>query len=261
MSKRKTKVMPSFPGIYQIQVWDVDVKKWTEPKFGAKYMVARPGKDDTGRFKREWGCFDTFAEAKAYRNRSVVEVKQTPAPATGTSLGQLMELWKQNWLSHKQPTTQIRYASYLQHFQFLKEMPVEAIKPIHVDQWIAHVKRPEYLGRHHSTRCNYRHEFSVLKSILGYYVERLNHDYRLPFVRSHLAEKPEQKKDLSVDQIKLFLDALCIDVKDTKYEAIYYVAAMQYFIWASAGGRSSALRGFRLRGEENPRPAQGAMDA
>jgi integrase len=238
--KRKIEVVPGFPGIYRIQVLGKDMGKWSEPQRGAKFQVARSTKKMGGVAKREWEFFGSFAEAKAYRNGSL----QVPLPAkdvfkaipSGMTFGQLMEEWKANWLPSKQLPTQIRYLSYLQHFSFLKEKYVEEIRATDIDSWIAHVKTPEYLARFHSTRCDYSHEFSVLKCILGYYASRRNRNFLLPFLRDHppmlkVKEKPRKPKDLTVEQFKKFMVALRVAVVGKKCEVVFYVAVMQYLIY------------------------------
>jgi integrase len=113
---------------------------------------------------------------------------------------------------------------------------VEEIEPTQIDKWIAHVKRPEYLAQCHSTRCSYDHEFSVLRVILNFYSSRFNRNYRLPFIADHnemlkVRNKPIVKKDLTVDQLKAFIFSLREKCWGTRWEAIYYLALMQYGIY------------------------------
>jgi integrase len=224
---------------YQNLVLDKATGKWSEPKRGAKYLVARSALLANGKSKREWECFSSFAEAKAYRNRikPTRPIAQTESIKTGgITLAQLIEDYKANYLPNLQITTQVRYKSYLKHFDFLKDLAVEAIEPTDIDRWIVHIKKPEYLMGHHSTRCDYEHEYSVLKGILTYYATRKNRNYKLPFIKDHHAmlrvkEKITLKKDLSVEQFRQFMTELQKDVVGTKYEVIFYVAIMQYLIY------------------------------
>ncbi len=202
--------------------------------------MARPITGKDGKAKRGWKCFDNFSEAKAYRNRTLHEpMSATSDPSTGRSkmtLGALIEDWKANWLPNKELTTQIRYHSYIQHFDFLKDMVVEEIQPSDIDRWIVHIKKPEYLTGYHATRCSYDHEYSVLRSILNYYATRKNRNYRLPFLKDHMTmlkvkEKVKPSKDLTVDQFKQVMTAIRDDVMGTKYEVVFYIAMMQYLIY------------------------------
>jgi len=80
----------------------------------------------------------------------------------------------------------------------------------------------------------YNHEFSILRIVLNYYASRFNRNYRLPFIADHremlkVKEKHKLVKDLTVEEFKSFIVALKeICFKEKKWEAIYYVALMQY---------------------------------
>jgi integrase len=239
MKKRTLKAMPNFPGIYQNLVLDSGTEKWSEPKRGAKYLVSRTARRGSGK-KREWESFDNFVDAKAYRNRTAPEAVEIARQAiknkSGMTLGELIEDWKANWLPSKELPTQIRYRSYVQHFDFLKDLVVEEIQPSDIDKWIAHVKKPEYLTGYHSTRCSYEHEYTVLRSIFNYYSTRKNRNYRLPFLKDHKAmlkvkEKMKPTKDLTIDQFRQVMIAIRDDVMGTKTEVVYYIAMMQYLIY------------------------------
>jgi integrase len=140
------------------------------------------------------------------------------------------------WLPTKNISTQIRYRSYLQHLQFFNEMRVRDIEPDHIDKWITQLKKPEYLAQGNSTRCDYKHEASILRIILNYYSSRINRSYRLPFLPDHrdmlkVKEKPTMKKDLTIEQFRSFLSELKKLCWDKKWEAVYFLAIMQYAIY------------------------------
>lgn len=148
----------------------------------------------------------------------------------------LVQLWRDVWLPNKDMSTQIRYASYLKHFDFFMSMPVESIEPQTIDRWIAHIKSPEYLAKGHSTRCKYKHEFSVLRGVLDFYVSRCNRNYRLPFIKVHrpmlkVREKMKVGKDLTVEEFRTFRDALREVCIEFDCEVIYYMALMQYALY------------------------------
>jgi len=112
-------------------------------------------------------------------------------------------------------------------------MPVERIEPSDVDEWITKIKKPEYLKMGHTTRCDYRHEFSVLRNILNFYASRYNRNYRLPFLKDHKAmlkvrEKLKARKDLTVDEFRNFIGCLQRICIEHDCEAVYYLALMQY---------------------------------
>lgn len=238
--KRRQKAVPNFPGIYENQIQDSVTGKWKEPKRGAKYLVARPSKGADRKFKREYESFHSFTEAKEFRNRinspQLVTVQPVETLAKGITLEELIGEWKVNWLPNKAITTQVRYISYLPHFDFLKEKYVEEIEPTDIDRWIAHLKQPEYLSGYHSTRLDYEHEFRILRLILNYYITRKNRNYRLPFVKDHkemlkVREKKKISQDLTVEQFSIFISTLKQDVMNTLYEMVFYLAMMQYLIY------------------------------
>lgn len=236
--KSRKEVPTQYPDISKILVLDKKSGKWTEPLRGKKFKARRYVKTAGGGLKRIKRSFETITEAKAFRNGTSVEkeIAKTARPSSKKTFGELVEEWKTGWLPNKDLSTQIRYKSYLKHFTFLWHMPVDEIEPLHIDQWIAHLKKPEYLKVCHSTRCSYDHEFSVLRVILNFYASRFNRNYRLPFLKDHnvmlkVKNKATVKKDLTVDQLKAFIESLRGLCWDTKWEAIFYLALMQYAIY------------------------------
>ncbi|MBI3556395.1 MAG: tyrosine-type recombinase/integrase [Deltaproteobacteria bacterium] len=222
-----------------MQNLDEKTGRWVEPSRGKKFRARRYIKRIGGGLKEVKRFFETIAEAKAFRNGTSVEkeLAKTIRPTSRMTFGELVEHWKKDWLPNKDLSTQIRYTSYLKHFAFLMNMAVDEIEPTQIDKWIAHVKRPEYLNACHSTRCSYDHEFSVLRVILNFYSSRFNRNYRLPFIKDHqemlkVKNKPTIKKDLTVDQLKAFIASLRKICWGTKWEAIYYLALMQYGVYS-----------------------------
>lgn len=236
--KNRKEVSTRYPGIVKIVVFDEESGKWVEPKFGKKFFAQRYVRAIDGKRKRIRQSFETISEAKAFRNGTSVEKELQKANNTKEQMtfGTLVDYWKRDWLPNKDLSTQIRYVSYLRHFSFLWNYVVDEIEPTQIDQWIAHIKTPQYLARCHSTRCSYEHEFSVLRVILNFYSSRFNRNYRLPFISDHNAmlkvkNKPTVKKDLTVDQFKAFIKELRDRCWGTKWESIYYLALMQYGIY------------------------------
>lgn len=236
--KNRKEVSTRYPGIVKIVVFDEESGKWVEPKFGKKFLARRYVRAIDGKRKRIRQSFETISEAKAFRNGTSVEKELQKANNTKEQMtfGTLVDYWKRDWLPNKDLSTQIRYVSYLKHFSFLWNYVVDEIEPTQIDQWIAHIKTPQYLARCHSTRCSYEHEFSVLRVILNFYSSRFNRNYRLPFISDHNAmlkvkNKPTVKKDLTVDQFKAFIKELRNRCWGTKWESIYYLALMQYGIY------------------------------
>jgi site-specific recombinase XerD len=236
--KSRKEVSTPYPDIFRILALDQKTGKWLEPKFGKKYKARRYLKDMNGNQKRVKRSFETIAEAKAFRNGTSVEkeLEKTGVQKDKMTFGTLVDFWKRDWLPNKDLSTQLKYKSYLKHYLFLWDKVVDGIDPSLIDQWIAHIKRPEYLAQCHSTRCSYDHEFTVLRIILNFYSSRLNRNYRLPFIKGHnemlkVKNKPTIRKDLKVEQFKAFITSLKEICWGTKWEAVYYLALMQYGIY------------------------------
>ena len=236
--KTRREISTQYAGVFRVQKLD-DNGRWVEPKWGAKFLARRYVLNRDGKQKEEKRHFETILEAKAFRNGTPIEkevANLNPKSSNRKTFEELVRDWERDWLPNKEIATQIRYKSYLQHFKFFWSMAVDEIEPIQIDKWIAHIKTPDYLKAQHSTRCGYDHEFTVLRSILNYYSSRFNRNYRLPFIKDHnkmlkVKNKPLIKKDLQVDQLKAFVQALRKICWNTKWEAIYYLALMQYAIY------------------------------
>ena len=231
-----------FPEILKIEVLGKE-GAWVEPVKGKKFKARRYERLSNGLLKRVKRSFESLAEAKAFRLGNQTQ-ENIPTPVIGPTsdsaeamkFEELVESWIKNWLPSVDISTQLRYRKYPKHFEYFRGMLVANIQAAHIDAWIASVKRPEYLATCHRTRCSFEHEFKVLRQILNYYASRCNRNYRLPFLRDHrkmlkVKESPIVKKDLTVDQLGAFLNALKALCWGTRWEAIYYLAVMQYAIY------------------------------
>ncbi len=239
---RKTEKMPGFPGIYRIFNFDPDKKKWIEPergkKFGVQFAYTQNGKRIVNR-----QLFETFHEAKAFwvKTRSG-EIENhlfdthSAETSEGMKFSELLDEFKRYEVPTKATSTQIKYHSFMLHFSPLLHLTVERIRPTDIDKLIATWRSPEYLKRGKPNRCNYDHEFTLLRSVFKFYVDRYNRNYQLPFIHSHtraivIREKPFVKKDMTLDEYELFLEKLGQICLNTKAEKFYYLAQVQYGIY------------------------------
>ena len=240
----RKEVPTQYPDIFKILVMNPETGKWIEPSRGKKFKARRYDKKLDGGLERVKRSFETLAEAKAFRMSAPTEQESAPTslkvnPAQGDQMtfGQLVEKWVQNWLPSKNISTQLKYRVYLNHFHFFEDKIVANIDPDCIDQWITQIKSKSYLDQGKSTRCTFHHEAGCLRSILNYYSTRCNRNYRLPFLKDHqsmlkVKEKSAVKKDLTVDQFKSFMRELHLICWDKKWEAIYFLAMMQYALYA-----------------------------
>ncbi len=107
---------------------------------------------------------------------------------------------------------------------------MNTIGPIQIDSWLAWLKSPVQRASHSHRRCNFEHEFTFLKVLLGYYRETFDYEYRMPFLKRHrenlkIKEVTLIQKDLTAEQVRKFLNEL----KKADDDYFYYLAGMQYF--------------------------------
>lgn len=236
--KRRWEKIPGYAGIERLIVLDQTTKLWKEPK-RPRYSVRAYKPESSGKPKRFRKVFGTFEEAKRCRSEFAPErldAHPLPKVSDGKTFQQIKDDWVNNWLPHKGVSTQIRYKSYLKHFKFFDPYRMDKIIPSTIDQWLAHIKSPEYLSNSNCTRCDYEHEFSVLRNIFNFYITRYDRNYHLPFVRDHrqmlkVKEKIKISKDLTVTEFGNFVQALRELYGNSGDEVFYYLALMQYAIY------------------------------
>ncbi|WP_413289306.1 tyrosine-type recombinase/integrase [Bdellovibrio sp. HCB337] len=238
--KRKCKSVRNFPGIYKVLV-SINGSAWNEPERGGRYAVARYEQTLQGR-RRTKRHFDSFEEAKAFKEGKPLSEDPIAQPLTSTQassannsmrLKDLFEVYARNELIHKSVTTRDKYKSYCKFLAPLWEIPVAEINVFAIDSWLAWLKSPEQLAQHCSRRCNFEHEYTFLRTLLGYYHETFDHEYRMPFLRRHrdnlkIKEVALVQKDLSPAQVKSFL----AELKKEEDKFYYYLAGMQYFTFS-----------------------------
>ena len=132
--KNKRDLPTPYPGIFKIQFLNRKTGKWVEPPRGNKFKARRYIKKIDGSLNEFRRSFGTVAEAKAFRNGTSVEKEMEKAHPSreGTTFGELVEAWKRDWLPNKDLSTQIRYKSLLNHFEFLWNMRVDEIEPTQI---------------------------------------------------------------------------------------------------------------------------------
>ena len=188
-----------------------------------------------GERKRVFKTFDKLVYALKWQN----QIPTKKIVLTDHLLFEdLVTKWQTDYLPHLELSTQVRYRSYVKHFSFLNGRIVEQITASDIDALLVYWKSEEYLSTQHSTRLNYEHEINILKSIFRYYASRVNLSYRMPFLKDHskmLEVKKgvmaSRKKDLSVEELNLFLSELAKITIGTENEPVYYLAKAQYAIF------------------------------
>lgn len=241
MKSRRTIKIPRHPGIYKIEVYRNG--KWQEPTRGSKFQAVVSVRDHDGRPLKKKCSFSSFAEAKNFRGsqQKVRDLFLNMKNSESNSLHfeDLVQKWLSGPFLHRGHSTRAKYKSYLKHFKFFEDTPVDRIDAVKIDQWLGRLKSPEYLATCHSTRTSYEHEFTLLKVILRYYQSGFDRNYQLPFLSQHrkalkVKDVPSKKKDLSLEEFNSFLKALWSDVQSTNMEQIYFLAKIQYAIFGRA---------------------------
>lgn len=188
-----------------------------------------------GAKKRQRACFASIVDAETFRDSGGADV--TPK-SKGVTLGQVVALWKRAHFPHLElpsrenilkvfPGSEDRevksHAGRELPCDSLIDVPVEEIGPIRIDEWLAYLKRPEFLTTLKSTKLSFFHEYQVLNQALNYYASRINREYRSPFLKDHRAKlkirdaTPKAEKDLPAGKLQAFLDALAECTLGTDY--------------------------------------------
>lgn len=215
-------------GVRVTLFWNEKKNRWQESK-GKKYEAKKTIPTPQGP-EVVYGYFRTMPEVNAFLQNTV----EKAVPKKGMLFRELKEIWRESAEGHLFVTTLDTYLSNLRHTAFFDEMPVCQIDSHQIDRWFVHIKGPEYLKGQKSTRTSYAQEFKALRQVLMFYASRVDRGYPLPFLKDHRKKlhvrhaSVTREKDLSLDEMRRFSDALREDVWDTEYEGIYFLAEIQY---------------------------------
>lgn len=228
--------------------------KWREPanKFETYRYITLDGKR-----KRDPQCFKTIEEAVKFRD-STEEVNTSK----GKTLGEAVEEWKPLHFANIQPQTRENFLKVFPDLEDrrkreeyartkrrpVKELPCDFLLPIPmkelggqngpliIDQWLAHVKHPEFIATLKPTRLSFAHEHEVLNIFFTHYETRVEREgWRSPFLKDHLRKlkfrdpKPKAEKDLPALDFWGWLDRLIEVTNGTEYEYVLpKMAEFQY---------------------------------
>ena len=203
-------------GISKCWKWDLDINEY---RF-LHYEVRKKGlvrKED----KR---VFQDLPEGKAWLQGRVEQVvKVVPGP----TFNEIFERWKSEHFVTLRRGTQIHYEKKFKFLVPLLKLPIRAITPDVLDQWVMNLKS---LGVR-ETRFNFSKELKFLKSIFSFYREHSTENFDIPirkrhFSKSFIKEKPlVDKAILEVDFLK-FREQLSIGRNGLMFSAL---ATLQYY--------------------------------
>jgi len=153
----------------------------------------------------------------------------------GPNFAEVVKSWKKRRFPQLAFTTRVAYEKLLRlYFGSLMACPVRKITPARVDEWLDELKDPDNWTMQSRKRKDFRHELSLLSTILGYYDEFFDdEEFRFPIKRNRHkkavklgrggAPKP---KDLPESEFLLFRDELKQMPDGEMWAAL---ATIQYF--------------------------------
>lgn len=217
--------------VYRISFRGTDgIYREPEKKFETYRKVVLDGKP-----KKEFACFAEISDAERFRDGGY-----EASTAGKMKLRQAVELWKQAHFPHLELPSRENILKVFPDGEerkrwkeprelpcdFLMEDEVESIGPMRIDQWLAHVKQPEFLGTLKGTKLSFTLEYKTLNQALSYYASRINRNYRTPFLSDHRKKlkikdaKPQAEKDLPVSKLWPFLEAVAEWSRGSEYEYV-----------------------------------------
>jgi len=227
-------------GIYRVYAWDEAKQEYRPPERGKGYFASRYDRDEAGRKKRRFCYCETLAEARTWQGRLEPEESESDEEelfAKPRDLGPLFSEIVAEWRRRKYPTyakgTRFQYDKLMRlSFGSLMDLPIRAITPKVVDDWLAKLKHGLGITWQSKTRKSFEKELVCLAVILRYY-ESYNDDlqFRFPIKKRHredaqlrrVAKKPQ--KDLPPEDFERFARELA---KDKNGKTLVALATVQY---------------------------------
>jgi len=207
---RKEIPVKSHKGIRKILIWDKELKRFIEPKTGAKFRATKSIKG-----QRSTKSFNTLREAINWKNTySNIQVPTSTPLALKDNSPYLKDLYS-NYLEIVSPTIEkSTLANKLEKANFLKVLfryRMNEITPELIDKFIRDRKAEAVITS--IRRCNFDRELDELRAVINWYIE--NHDYKFPkpLLRRHyslgvIKKSPEKNKKMSPEEVTLFFNAI-----------------------------------------------------
>jgi hypothetical protein len=167
--------------IMRLYVWDDRRKQYFPPETG-KSFLARRWEIVGGKKFRKSKYHDFLVEARLWQQRLSAEGSDQ-----GPTLSEVVDRFKAKVYPTIGDGTIVRYDSLLKlHFENLLPLPVRAITPEVVDDWISWlIKRLDHFGKA-SIRTGFRHELRLLTTLMHFYADYANDPkFVMPVVKRH----------------------------------------------------------------------------
>ena len=221
-NRRETSV-PGEPYVYNIEMHNG--KRWVFKS----YRVQRKFRTASGRRKTFSKTFTRLESALSFRD-SLDQTTELNLAEKGF-LAQSCDFKSvfERFLKHKrfeaglQPTSIQKYEQTGQHLEFFNRFDFANIDSAIVDAWINCLRSEEYMKLQSKTRESYKQEYDLLRTVINYYIEFENEDFRSPILKRHkkrLCMRPRNaKRDikfLDFDQQQSLALLLAEDITDQK---------------------------------------------
>ena len=206
--------------IRRIYCWNKLLSKYVDPKRGGRYEARRSRGLNQ---EREMKYFDCLQDARDWQTgRNFKPSHDSSFAETQASSGycveHLLNDWQRLWWPELRPTTRIFYSKLIKHFEPLFGTSVEALMPRHIDEWLGHLRSPEYAKHFRKTRHTLEKEFDCFKAMVRWYIE-VNDECKLvsPFKKRHMKmlkvrDKPTcGPKYMSAEELERWLQILKSD--------------------------------------------------
>ena len=181
---------------------------WNGIEYVGSKFEARRYDEMKNRLRRS---FDTLAEARNWQVGKEVEVDTDPKNK-GINFGTIVEEWQKRMFPTLNRSTCLHYEKMIRlYISKLSVFGIYELTPQRIDCWIDELKATMAHSIQHKNRKSFKHELTVLNTILSYYQNYYDDPvYRCPIKKRHRLSvklaipKDVQSKDLSDAEFKLF---------------------------------------------------------
>ncbi len=205
-------------GVQRIWIWNKERSEYAPPVQGLAYIARRYEQTPQGGRKRIRRAFETIDAARDWQRYLVAAAdtsKAAAAPGAVLDMGPTFadvfaDFWQKK-VSKLSSGTQANYRRYIRlSFGGVMVMPMRSITSRFIDEliecWRANI------GRFHQAkmRTNFKHELSVLRSVLSFYSEYYDDaEFRFPLKQRHardcvLKKSPPKDKDFTEEEFVRF---------------------------------------------------------
>jgi integrase len=196
-------------------------QKGIRRKPSGKYLAAKSIKG-----KKFYKEFETLREATNWKNQFHPLIAPNPIPAKNNTpaftaqsngrdrivtFGEVWERYQRNFLKTLSAYTQ--YKKLLRMAKFLPNLSSVPMAQMSPDVITQHIEDMILITPESSKRCNFDKELKDLNSVFAWYAEFSDFTFHSPVKRFHfklakIKDIEPKKKDMSVEQFSIFLEAL-----------------------------------------------------